>query len=404
MCFTIFSFIMAVLWINIFTKISSLFRERLLTFNYFSIYTLLILLTFSILRICIPLELPYTFVIDSRKILPPVQSFFCTYFIDCNYIKINLNTILAIIWGLGVIITIFKRVKNYYHFRHLLNFLPATEDNHIYDIFSMANSDNNLKNIKIIVHESVKSPAIVGLINPVIILPVIDFDDDELLGIFIHEISHYKYKHQLIKFIAELIYILFWWNPFQKKLCAEISNAIEMHSDKTVCSRLNHQQQMQYLQGIFKVIEKAANRPITQPYSCSLIEETDNNILIQRFKMILNGNYKGKKKLDFIMLPVILAVFLLSYAVVFQPYSEPNLEDYAGDIYIITGPNGNIERIIDESAEEEPNILEPDYLIKAKHGYDVYDAANNFICTADYIDETLRGLKIYNNKEEAKRK
>ena len=37
--------------------------------------------------------------------------------------------------------------------------------------------------------------AIVGCIHPVVLLPKIAFEDDELLGIFVHEISHYTYKH-----------------------------------------------------------------------------------------------------------------------------------------------------------------------------------------------------------------
>lgn len=58
MDFTVFSFAMAVVWTGIFAKLISILRKRMSVLQYFSVYPLLILLLFCILRIILPLELP----------------------------------------------------------------------------------------------------------------------------------------------------------------------------------------------------------------------------------------------------------------------------------------------------------------------------------------------------------
>lgn len=373
MQFTIFTLIITVLWVSIFIKLISLLRKQMAVLRYFSIYPLFILLMFCILRIVFPVELPFTRIINSRKILPLIQKFFYTPFISYGYIKVNLTFILGMIWGLGTIFIIFKRIRDYYRFKHLLNFLPASEDKHLYDTFSKANVNNQLNNVKIIVHSSVSSPAIIGCIHPIIILPDIIFDDDELLGIFIHESTHYKYKHHLIKLVTEFICVCFWWNPLFQQLSSEIAHALEMHSDKIVSSRLNQKQQKKYLSGITKVVKNINNRKSASAFSCSLVEEKNEEKLQQRFKMMLENNYQNKKKYNVIVIPFVLSVFLLSYSFVLQPYSEPTLAAYG----------------------ETDTSLSDYYFIETEEGYDLYDATNQFVIHMDDIGESLKYIKIY---------
>ena len=72
MILSYYSFVMAVIWGNIFVGTIFLFRRYR---NNFSFYVLFYLLLFCILRVLIPVELPYTYTVNSVKILPVVQSF-----------------------------------------------------------------------------------------------------------------------------------------------------------------------------------------------------------------------------------------------------------------------------------------------------------------------------------------
>lgn len=382
MYFTIFSLTITVVWVSFFAILISTFRKQMSVLQYFSIYPLLIVLLFCILRMLLPLELPYTIVIDSEKILPSIQFFLVTPLFDSGYINISPAFFLGIIWFFGTVIIAVRHIRTYRRFRHLLAFLPADEEKRLYQLLAAADGENRSRIRKIIVHSAVESPAIIGCIHPVIILPDIDFEDEELLGIFIHEMAHYKYKHHFIKMVTEIICICFWWNPLLKKLSSETAHALEMHADKIVCTKLAQPQHKKYLSGIMKVIGNINHPNISNVFSCNLVEETEEARLKQRFKMILGNHYQNKRKYNFIVLACVLTIFLLSYSFVLQPYSNPTPADY-----------GNTE-----SPTSDSNY----YFIKTKKGYDFYEYPERFIVHMDEIPDTLKGMRIYKNINEVK--
>ena len=387
MHFTIFSLAIAVVWVSIFAKLISLFRKQMSVLQYFSIYPLLIVLLFCILRLLLPLELPYTIVIESEIFLPSIQSFLVTPLLNSGYIKISSAFLLGTIWFSVAAIIAVRHIRTYCCFRHLLNYLPAAEDKRLYQLLAAADKENQPGIRKIIVHSAVESPAIVGYTHPVIILPDINFEDEELLGIFIHEMAHYKYKHYFIKLVTEIICICFWWNPLLKKLSSETAHALEMHADKTVCTKLTEPQQRKYLSGIIKVIGNIHQPNLSNVFSCGLVEETEKEKLKQRFKMILENHYQNKRKYNLLILVCVLTIFLLSYSFVLQPHSEPTPADFG-------------------FSEEEYEPLDKDcyYIIETENGYDFYEYPNRLIDHMESIGDELKHLQIYKNKKEVKKK
>lgn len=355
-------------------------RKHMMFFKYFSVFPLLFILLFCMLRILFPVELPFTAVINSTAILPFIQSFLCTPFFEYGSIRISLLYIISLIWLSGTLFVLLKHGRRYYRLRQLLNFLPATDNEHIYEILNTIYPYKYCLNIKIIVHDSVESPAIIGLINPVIIMPNVSFSDNELKGILIHEITHLRYGHSLVKYLAEFIHACFWWNPFFKELSLEVAHVLEMHSDKIVCKKISEIQQKDYLLGILKVLHNLKGPPSPSIFLCSLVEESSAEKLVQRFQMILNNNYKKKSKHDFVLIPCVFLCFLLSYAVVLQPYSVPSQKEY-----------GNSE-----------SINSDDYLVKTETGYELYDSSDRFIANITHLDKSLKDLKIIYKTEEKK--
>lgn len=195
MTFTIFSLFIAVVWVSAFAKIASLLRKQMLFMRYFSIYPLLFILLFCILRLVISIELPYTKIINSVKILPALQAILCTPIIYLGSHGLSLFQILLTIWISGAFVILIRHVREYYHLRSVLNLLPASNDMHLYDMLSKLNIQGRLLNTKIIVNDSIESPAIIGFFKPIILLPNIKFTDNELLGIYTHEYAHYHYGH-----------------------------------------------------------------------------------------------------------------------------------------------------------------------------------------------------------------
>ena len=385
--FSIYAVYIALLWVGIFTIGISVLRKNSFFIKHCSIQTLFVLFITCITRILLPIEMPYTKALNFDKILPEIAGFFCMPLIQFRYLTITPGLIIIFIWILPATFIIYRHIKEYLHFKHALDIMPATEDQHLYNIFEKADIHNNIPDIKIIVHAYVNSPAIIGIFHPVIILPDISFNDNELLSIFMHEISHYKYKHQFIKLIMEFICAVFWWNPLFKKLSSELSHAMELQSDKAVCLNLNHKQKKEYLQAIAKVAGNTKNKNLTPPCLCSILEKDDGKNLLQRFRMITENNYHTRKKLDIIIIPLIISLFLLSYLFIFQPFSEPTLNDIE---------NGEIDLSTDTTDNEEC------FIIKSDNEYNLYNSSGELLGgvipgNLHYLD----GIKIYENKEEA---
>lgn len=379
---TVFTFFLSIIWVSIFIKVISLLRNQMSFLKTFSIYPLLVMLLLCIIRILFPIKLPFTIIIESKKILACIFSFLFTPCIRSPELEITALQVLAAVWGIGAIIILIRYIWHYHTACRLVHLLPEVSDPHMYDILTRANGGQK-SSIVIKQSGNITGPAIIGFFHPVILIPDMSFHDDQWYGFFIHELAHYKSKHQLIKLFAALLQIIFWWNPVFRTLSSEVSHALEMHSDKAVCSRLASKQQMEYLSGILHILENKNIPDQIVQYSCSLAETRDKKKLCQRFHMILENGYQNRKPLYLAVTPLIAVVFLLSYSVVFQPHFEPSAEDYGEGI---------------------PDTMESNlyYFLETEHGYDLYDMEDQFIDTVEdpFSDYDLCKIKIYQYRKD----
>lgn len=371
MSFSIFTWIIAICWVSLFAKSASWMRRKMAFLRYFSLFPFLLLLSLCMVRIFLFAEFPFTITIESRHILSSACRFLCTPFLFLGRLHFSLSSLLALLWLCQAIHLLLQYCRKYYYFRRSLRLLPGQESIRQPQIFQKAITHGRLQKARIIVHPSVKSPAVAGLFHPMILLPDLDFTEDELLGIFLHEEAHYRFGHCIIKCIAEITYIGFWWNPFFRELASEIEHALEMQADKAVCKRLSPAQQKNYMEGILKVVGHMGNARPAPGSPCCLVAEGTEDKLQQRFLMILEKQYSRKKKWDAVAVPSILALFLLSYAFVLQPFGEPTAADYG------------------ENLEPFPTGC---YLVEKEDGYDFYDEKDQLIdrmLTMNTVMETL---------------
>lgn len=226
-------------------------------------------------------------------------------------------------------------------------------------------------------YKNIRTPAIVGFYAPIIILPDINFTDDELIGVLLHELQHHHQRHAIIKCICDIIQTIFWWNPFFRYLNTEVEHTLEMHSDEKVSYYLNAQQQRCYLNAIIKVIKNQEKNQIKSILTCCLVEEAKSDRLEQRFKMLLESNYsKINKQRSKVFIPIMFVFLILSYAFVIQPYSEPDIQNYGTMI----------------------DISSNDYLVKTDSGYDFYNEQGELVANISVIDDSLKHLKIINKE------
>lgn len=78
-----------------------------------------------------------------------------------------------------------------------------------------------------------KSPSLVGIIKPTIILPK-HYSLDELQTIILHELTHYKYKDHWIGLLQLIVITIHWFNPIAWVLVKNMNRDAELACDERV--------------------------------------------------------------------------------------------------------------------------------------------------------------------------
>lgn len=126
-----------------------------------------------------------------------------------------------------------------------------------------------------------------------------------------------------------------------------------------------------------KVAKNLHSPPSYPVITYCLVGENNAVKLKQRLEMIQGEYYKSRKKGDFVIIPIILLIFLLSYSIVLQPYSLPTQDDI-----------GEGELITTEW-----------YLVETLDGYNLYNKAKKYVSHIPYIEGNLMNLRIYKRED-----
>ncbi len=380
---TYFTALSAFLWICIFILIISLFKYYTLFGKHFSISILIFMVLACIIRITIPLEFPFTHTIELSGIYSVL--FHCLYMklfsFSIGVLKISVTPLLLFL-AMSLCVSLCIALDEIHKSRGLYNFLsilPQTEDEYILSVFEDACVKVGVsKKIKVVVHDEVTSPIIIGRVKPIIAMPDINFSNTELKGIFAHELIHYKHNHIALKLTAYIIKVLLWWNPLAYLLSNDIDDILEFHADSKICYLVNKNEQLSYLNGIVKVLDSCKESQRLPGTAIGLAEKNGSSVMEQRFKMILEDSYKKKNgKKNAIAVGIICFLFICSYSFLVQPHLEPNYADY----------------------NDDAPIIPPDaYIIESDDTYTIYDSKGNAIIVCGMpIKEIDRHLEIRKN-------
>ena len=93
---------------------------------------------------------------------------------------------------------------------------------------------------------SVRTPILIGVLHPMSILPVADYDEEKLENILRHELMHYRRGDVLYKWFAVLVYSLQWFNPLCYLVRREISRACELSCDEMLLRSMDRKQKQSY--------------------------------------------------------------------------------------------------------------------------------------------------------------
>ena len=142
-------------------------------------------------------------------------------------------------------------------------------------------------NIDLIVTEYISTPSLIGIFKPIILLPVnmVDLNAKQIEYIFLHELSHYKRKDNLLNLILILIQSLHWFNPFIWYLFKRLREDIELATDEKVLNILNCNEFDDYGLTLISVLSRIKNKK-RQPslvYMAKNKKNVENRIMNIKF-------------------------------------------------------------------------------------------------------------------------
>jgi len=173
--------------------------------------------------------------------------------------------IILYIWIAGAMLFFIREIYVYKSFYKKLKRMSDEIQNDSYEHGVLEVCKKSLKiNKRIIIKECsrIKSPMITGIFKPVITIPKMEYNENKLEMIFMHELIHYKRKDLVVKIIALIVNVINWFNPIAYIIRNSINVTCELSLDEQLVKNLDKSKRKYYGETILELIEYSQNRSL----------------------------------------------------------------------------------------------------------------------------------------------
>ena len=172
--------------------------------------------------------------------------------------------ILFAIWLIGFVFSIGRYAYSYIRFRKMLKrWGTEFQDEEAMAQLRAVQQEMGVKGqIRLLHYPMSQSPMLLGFRDILIVLPELDYTEEELQLIFKHELTHYKHRDVLINLLGIFAKSLHWFNPVVRFACRETQEAGEMYCDYDVLSCRDTEYRTFYGETILTMIDRSKKTPI----------------------------------------------------------------------------------------------------------------------------------------------
>lgn len=349
--------------------------------NCIYLFALLILL-----RGLIPVEFsfspfPLTRTIYSGKVLPAFRDMLLSPFYETKFLSLTPAMVLYGVCLTGSMIVFGIKVYRYRKCRRIASLLPKVSDPTVIAAFQSAREcvlSKRTVSFRLLQTDRIPTPALLGFRHPLILLPDIDYTEEELYCVFLHELIHYKRRYFLVKFLLDLLTVIQWWNPVLIFcLLPAVQQIQELSIDAQLSRAATQSQKVAYLTSLSKTLHSVREKRRFPPnMGFMLLSGQKESTILQRFRYIKAAPQGWGSKLG----PVFcFLLFILSFSFVFET-------------------SYSIET--DESGKEMfRDSMEETFYVRNGDMYDLY-IDNQYVYTSMEILDTFKDIPIYNQTKE----
>lgn len=321
----------------------------------------------SVLRLLLPLDLRFSYVLGSSRVLPWLVN-------ALDYAPasspVSVGALLLGIWCGGTAWCIFKAARAELRAYRARRSYACTESARVERALAAFPGEYRVR-----LSPDVGEPYTVGILRPEILLPDAGYGEEELHFILAHEIQHIRSRDNLKKLFFIAAAALFWWNPLSRVYVNEYEMLTELECDRRTTDGMDSDTLKAYLGAMLSVMRRVPDGGDSAAVSSSFAQAYS---VKQRFAVLLGRRARRSRGSRLAAYAVMLALFLTSYLVILQPKSEPPPLD-EGTAFIINAENSYL-------------VQDGEVYHLIRNGRDIETITKDFLSIAPYDD-----LKIIAN-------
>lgn len=331
---------------------------------------MIVLYVAVILRMFVPLEFPYTYSVRIEDVLTPARRAL-EQPVAPQAEGFTVWDLMMLVWGVGIVGIVAYKTVVYRRVNRCLSCLSGKTWGEVRDRCRVSIGPvPRMERLKVVYSEQCSSPVLIGHLNPILVLPPVEYEEEQYQYILMHELMHLKNRDIVWKVLIELLCTGFWWNPVFWLLKKELFQLIEMRNDMQMVTRLSGRERIGYMECLKNTAVQLGQRDAFYGVGFS---RSDYQSLKRRMELIA-GYRKFSRRRQAAAGLWVCALLAVSTMVIFEPYSYDH---------------GEGEAVTEDNT----------YLVENGESYDVYYDGKYAFTTEDLTP--FPGVKIYKTNEEA---
>lgn len=349
----IFPFIMAVLTNSILILLMFFLRKSKYFAGIFGVGFMVVLYILCIVRAVLPIEFPDVQIkLEDTVIYRGLYDFFSKR-PAAGFLPFSPWYIILALWAIvsaALLVRLIVKTVGYRRYICAQENMASQDELSVLDkvadeVFGKA------KRITLCKTDAVSESLSIGLLDKMILLPDISFDEQELEMILRHECVHIKNRDIWIKLLIELYCIIFWWNPFAYFLKFDLSSTLETRCDLGVIRAFSDLDKSSYAITVAKFMSTEKDKRVPA-VSAGFSKSRNNKEAVRRIEAILDDPPKRSRQIivAIVTAAVFLSIVAASYIFIWQPDSgSPTTDEYELDNtgYVLDDSNTYIAKHAD---------------------------------------------------------
>lgn len=329
MYLTLYNFLMSLLWSSLFFGAFCFLCRKISFIRAHGVLPLMGLFLLGSFRSCLTFELPFTKVIPSYRLLPAIQQAVREPF---GALHLSFRDLFVLVWMLVALLLLIRLAlqisqqnEAVLHLRqHTVPAATAMAE-------ALCQEAGISRRCAAVVLPGLDSPAVYGFFSPTVLLPDMEFSEEQLRYILLHELSHFRNHDAWLKLFTSVFKALFWWNPLVYLLDKNLDYALELRCDACATDRLSQEQKIEYGEAVLDLVKRRQALRTDRPdLVFSLDGRLSRKVISSRMELVFSPNML-RKKLSPLLAAAVVLILLLSYSFVIQPSGGlPPEEDLVG--------------------------------------------------------------------------